>query len=113
TTLFRSMMDTEDHAFLAAAVEVTLELLDAAERHRSFSDDENEQDKLKAIKRERRRYEELRARLVADEHHGVPVALEFLEQAPGVGPTSIPDDVSDEHFAARLDELRPARHLHQ
>lgn len=107
------MMNEEDQESLAAAVELTLELLDTAERHRSFPDDANEREKREAIKRERRRYKELRARLVTDEDHGVPVAREFLEQTLRVTPTEIPDDESDERFAAWFDEQHQGSDLDQ
>lgn len=105
----------EDHESLAAAVELTLELLDAAERRRSFPgrdgelgdfDDENERWKRESIKRERRRYKELRARLVVDEAHGVPVSREFLETALGLFPDVTPDDQTEELYEQWVEDQR-------
>lgn len=102
-----------DRQFLAAAVELTLELLDVAERRMSFPgqssepgdfDVENERCKREAIKRERRRFKEIRARLVADEAHGVPVAREFLAQALGLYPTVIPADDMDQLYEQWLED---------
>lgn len=109
------MLNETDQDSLAVAVELTLELLDAAERRRSFPDDDNERAKHRWILHERRRYKELRARLVPDEHHGVPVAREFLELALGVGPTRIDvsDDDSDERFDAWFAEQHQGRDLDQ
>ena len=107
------MTDANDNELLAAAVEFTLELLDIAERSRSFPDDENERYKRQAIKLERRRYKELRARLVADEGHGVPVARAFLEAALGLYPTVFPDNAGEELYEQWLQDQRSVTDLDQ
>ncbi|MBS3177213.1 MULTISPECIES: hypothetical protein [unclassified Pseudoclavibacter] len=95
--------DTQGNA-LAAAVDVVLALLAAAERRSSFSspgeapsdlDAENERKKREAMARERARYRSLRKRIDADEKHGVPVALDALDLALGVRPTTWIDDNDD------------------
>jgi len=94
---------------LAVALDVALGLLNGAEK-RTISpltvtgeeslDALNETARREAIKRERRRFKELRARLSidSDESHGVPVSAEFLEIALGVLPTAMQDDRSEELF---------------
>ncbi|SJM61015.1 hypothetical protein [Agrococcus casei] len=86
-----------DRDHLAAALDVLLELLDTAQRRRSFPD-ENEGYKQESLKQERLRYKGLRAQLAADEQHGVPVAREFLDYALGVHPTVFDDDEDAELY---------------
>lgn len=116
----RTGLDAHDYDHLAASVELTLELIDAAERRRSFPgpgraadgfDDANEADKHEAIKLERRRYKALRARLTTDEAHGVPVAREFLTAALGLFPTSLPDTETEELYEQWLEDERRGTYL--
>jgi|SRR5699024_1128950 len=91
------MIKDDDHDRLAVAVDVTLELLDVAERRMSgpgvgHGDGWSEREWIKS---ERRRYKELRARLIADERHGVHVVREFLELALSLGSPGDDDIAGD------------------
>lgn len=107
--------DTHDVDHLVASVDLTLQLLDAAERQRSFPgpsrpsdafDEENEAYKRESMKRERQRYTEIRERLGGDEAHGIPVAQEFLESALGLMPGVLADDSADELYERWLQDAR-------
>lgn len=96
---------------LAAAVEVVLALLAAAERRSSFplpgeapseSDAENERAKREWIASEREHYLSLRKQIKADETHGVPVALQALDLALGGVPTVWIDENDDTEELYRL-----------
>lgn len=94
-------LSEEDIDSLAVAVDLVLSELDRAEKQVSFpkagekecnEDSENERYKHIFLKQERRRFKGLRAKLVSDEQHGVPVAQEFLNIALGLESTALPDD---------------------
>jgi hypothetical protein len=94
---------------LAAAVDIVLELLDEAQRLRSFPrpgeppselDDANEEAKDQNNARELRRYADLRARLGAGEVHGVPVMRQALDSALGRHPTWMPEIDENENPAS-------------
>lgn len=100
-------LSEEDIESLAAAVDFVLSELDQAEQQVSFpragenpssEDAENERNKRHFLKQERRRYKAIRARLLGDERHGVPVVQEFLNIALGLEPTAYPGDDSEEHY---------------
>ena len=89
-------MDEHDRAALATSVDVVLALLKGAERRTSFPapgedashcDAENEESKRRGIASERTYFEELRARIGADDMHRAPVRHQALEVALGVLPT--------------------------
>lgn len=97
---------------VGVAFDVVLRLLDAAERRQSFPreggsasniDVDNERAKLQAIQMERRRYQELRARVHAGDVHGEPVLTELLESALGIYPAELEDD--DAAYASYLQDL--------
>ena len=100
-------LSEEDIESLAAAVDLVLSKLDQAEKQVSFprpgekpcsEDAENERNKRHFLKQERRRYKAIRARLLGDEQHGVPVAQEFLNIGLGLEPTAFPGDDCEERY---------------